>query len=249
MFSRSNASYREVPVDPSRAVAMSTSIGQPTRFLSDDDAPPIADYDYPPVYDRNTCKCRGGRLIGRINLMREVPILDGEQHPHYPGLRTRICCVIPAGWPMLFLTISLILVPAVAMLVNIHPTAAYYGWFVMGTTSVLCIVTLLNVTFRDPGVFPRYSRPMGESDKWARFEKTNSFRCGWRFCYLAVLLLSRPPTSLFFRAASCLFFAGSVVQRVVQACGRREEPIRCARRGASIHEIGPGSGRARRRVG
>jgi hypothetical protein len=177
MFSRSNASYREVPVDPSRAVAMSTMIGQPTRHLVDDDAPAIADYDYPAVHDRNTCKCRGGRLVGRINIMREVAIPDGEQHPHYPGLRTRICCVIPAGWPMLFMTIGLILVPSITMLLNIHPTAAYYGWFLIGTSSVLSIITLFNVAFRDPGVFPRYLRSMGDADKWARFEKTNSFRC------------------------------------------------------------------------
>ena len=173
MMSNRGQSYSRVPVEPGQMVAPSGS--QPTRSLVDDDEPPIADYDYDPS-NNNTCKCRGGRLVGRINIMREEPIPEGQRHKYYPGLRTRIVWVIPSGWPMLFVTCGGIIFVPLMMLLAIDPTAAKWGSIPVVLSIFATLFVLGKLTFKDPGIFPRYSRPMGDKDKWAFCSKTNSYR-------------------------------------------------------------------------
>jgi hypothetical protein len=132
----------------------------------------VAEYSYPPSH--RACRCGGGRLVGRINVMREVPIPDGEEHPKYPGLRTRIVCIVPSGWPMLFVTFGLIIVLPVVIFSVLNNDAVGYGAPFVAVTMVVTAVSLARTTFKDPGIFPRYSVP--QAADWHVCQKTQSYR-------------------------------------------------------------------------
>ena len=134
----------------------------------------VADYDYQPS-TQNACLCRGAsRMVGRINVMKEEPIPPGQQHPRYPGLQTRIVWVIPSGWPMLFISFGGIIGIPIAMLCGISPIVATYGSPVVVLSMIAAAICLCRVTFKDPGIFPRYRAPQGAN--WALCQKTNSYR-------------------------------------------------------------------------
>ena len=133
----------------------------------------VADYSYPPSNNR-AWRCCGGRLVGRINVMLEVPIRDGEEHPKYPGLRTRIVCVIPSGWPMLFVTFGLVIVVPVVIFCVLNNDAVAYGAPFVTLSMIVTAVSLARTTFKDPGIFPRYSVP--QAGDWHVCQKTQSYR-------------------------------------------------------------------------
>ena len=137
---------------------------------------PIANYNYPPS-SKNTCRCyRASRLVGRINIMKEVPIPEGQEHPKYPGLRTRIVWVIPSGWQMLWVTFGAIIVFPIVVFSTMHAIpAVQYGMPFNILTMIVAAVSLGRTTFKDPGIFPRYMSPQGPD--WALCQKTNSYRC------------------------------------------------------------------------
>jgi len=180
--------YNMVPV----SAAHSGGAPQPTRLLVDDDAPVVADYDYAESHN-NTCRCRGGRLTGRINIMKEVELRDGEQHSRYPGLRSRIVWVIPSGWQMLPITYGLIILAPVFMLWSVkNPDIAYWASIACFLTGIHAVVCLTLTSFRDPGIFPRYSRAMGTGGTWSFCQKTNSYRCVAPHPFLLAFVLHRP---------------------------------------------------------
>jgi hypothetical protein len=160
-----------------RATTEAASVGAAaaTRLLASDDVAVevVADYSYPPSSFK-TVRCCRGRLVGRINVMREVSVPPGKQHPVYPGVRTRIACIVPSGWQMLPVTVALITVIPIAMLLSIDPLVARYGCIPVGLCMLVTLVGLLRTSTKDPGIFPRYRVPQGE--KWTLCMKTNSYR-------------------------------------------------------------------------
>ena len=113
--------------------------------------------------------CLGGRQIGNILVLY-------ERHPHTPRGRPEFVCVIPACWPMLIFTESLVCGISIACYTSYFP---YIGWLwiLLGTASLLFVSGALACTgLSDPGIEPRFTEMPDESADWVWDEAAQSYR-------------------------------------------------------------------------
>ena len=77
---------------------------------------------------------------------------------------------------MLFVTGGLVVVvPIIIFALFVADEVLAYGGPFVALTMIVACVSLARTTFKDPGIFPRYTVP--QDDSWQLCQKTQSYRC------------------------------------------------------------------------
>lgn len=134
---------------------------------------PSTDFDYP-QHDPHK-QCISGRVppppimkqrIGRMYVLAELPCGAFTNNP--------VRCIVGPCWPMLLLTLSLVVGLSLAVYISFLPDLPVAMTVFASLILLVNVVGLLLTGCTDPGIQPRYDQPQG--DDWTWSDKAQSYR-------------------------------------------------------------------------
>ncbi|KAJ8599748.1 hypothetical protein CTAYLR_003430 [Chrysophaeum taylorii] len=117
-----------------------------------------------PVRDQVCCRCLRVRKLGNIYVLAEWTRSDGQ--------KKRL--VLGPYWHFLVVTLCVISSVSAMIYAVVIPTD-YVAERVVGITlTILAVTSLLCTAMTDPGIFPRYSKPLAQT--WTYSEYAQAYR-------------------------------------------------------------------------
>lgn len=123
------------------------------------------------------CRCLRIRKIGKLYVLAEWRRKDKKKR-----------MMLGPYWAFLLVTVSIIVGVTTVVFGLVVPSTFTLERIVGLALAVLALTSLLFTALSDPGIFPRYSRPLAES--WTYSEYSQSYKPdGVVFCHQSQLLI------------------------------------------------------------
>jgi hypothetical protein len=131
------------------------------------------DFDYPHHDPHRQCISKSvppppfmKERIGRMYVLAELPCNSFTNDP--------VRCVVGPCWPMLFVSLTLVLGLSLAAFVSFLPGLPVVMTVLASMVLIVNVVGLMLTGCSDPGIQPRYDQPQG--DDWTWSDKAQSYR-------------------------------------------------------------------------